>query len=194
MNKANPGLSLELVWDLIESTVSKAELRTALGAIDEPVPQTDAEFDPQRLAEPAGRFATVRSFPPAMIRGIDFDATGDANAGGGAEVDAAPPATQTSARTRTPSPTSSPHRVGAAGCPRAGRIPAASIPTCSGGVDEEGNPPGWTDLPTAATIPQVRPAGAGPRGDGGVSRVRRSLHSCCRHERPRRAENGALPG
>ncbi|WP_433560423.1 hypothetical protein ACQP1O_22225 [Nocardia sp. CA-151230] len=35
MSEADPGLSLELVWDLIENTVSKAELRAALAAIDE---------------------------------------------------------------------------------------------------------------------------------------------------------------
>ena len=78
MSEADPGLSLELVWDLIENTVSKAELRAALAAIDELVPQADPEFDDQRLEELAGRFATVRSFLPAMMRTIDFGATGDA--------------------------------------------------------------------------------------------------------------------
>jgi hypothetical protein len=78
MSEANPELSLELVWDLIENTVSKAELRAAVAAIDELVPQADPEFDEQRLEELAGRFATVRSFLPAMMRTIDFGATGDA--------------------------------------------------------------------------------------------------------------------
>lgn len=54
MSEADPQLSLELVWDLIENTVSKSELRAALAAIDELVPQADPEFDEQRL-EGAGR-------------------------------------------------------------------------------------------------------------------------------------------
>lgn len=49
MSEADPQLSLELVWDLIENTVSKSELRAALAAIDELVPQADPEFDEQRL-------------------------------------------------------------------------------------------------------------------------------------------------
>lgn len=77
MSEADPGLSLELVWDLIENTVSKAELRAAPAAIDELVPQADPEFDEQRLEELAGRFSTVRSFLPTMMRTIDFGATGD---------------------------------------------------------------------------------------------------------------------
>ncbi|NKY53917.1 Tn3 family transposase [Nocardia vermiculata] len=78
MSETEPELSLALVWDLIENTVSKAELRAALAAIDELVPQADPEFDEQRLEELAGRFATVRSFLPAMMRTVDFGATGDA--------------------------------------------------------------------------------------------------------------------
>ncbi|WP_267469125.1 Tn3 family transposase [Nocardia cyriacigeorgica] len=78
MSEADPGLSLELVWDLIENSVSKSELRVALAAIDELVPQADPEFDEHRLEELAGRFATVRSFLPGMMRNIDFGATGDA--------------------------------------------------------------------------------------------------------------------
>ncbi|WP_433684965.1 hypothetical protein [Nocardia sp. CA-119907] len=39
----------ELVWDLIENTVSEAELRAAVAAIDQLVPQADPEFDSQRL-------------------------------------------------------------------------------------------------------------------------------------------------
>ena len=78
MSEADPGLSLELVWDLIENAVSKAELWAALAAIDELVPQADPEFDSQRLEELAGRFATVRAFLPAMMRTIEFGATGGA--------------------------------------------------------------------------------------------------------------------
>lgn len=78
MNENEPELSLELVWDLIENTVSKAELRSALAAIDELVPQADPECDSQRLEELANRYATVRAFLPAMMRNIDFGATADA--------------------------------------------------------------------------------------------------------------------
>jgi hypothetical protein len=78
MTESTPELSLSLVWDLIENTVSRAELRAALAAVDELVPQADPEFDSQRLEELAGRFATVRMFLPAMMRSIDFGATGDA--------------------------------------------------------------------------------------------------------------------
>jgi hypothetical protein len=78
MSETEPKLSLELAWDLIESTVSKAELRAAVAAIDELVPQADPEFDEQRLEELAGRFATVRMFLPAMMRSVDFGATMDA--------------------------------------------------------------------------------------------------------------------
>lgn len=78
MSEAEPGLSLELVWDLIENTVSKAELRAALASIDELVPQADPVCDSQRLEELANRYATVRAFLPAMMRNIEFGATADA--------------------------------------------------------------------------------------------------------------------
>ncbi|WP_327151567.1 Tn3 family transposase [Nocardia sp. NBC_01329] len=76
MGESAPHLSLEMVWDLIENTVSKAELRAALAAIDELVPQADPELDEQRFEELMNRFATVRSFLPAMMATIDFGATG----------------------------------------------------------------------------------------------------------------------
>ncbi|ORI20697.1 Tn3 family transposase [Rhodococcus sp. 1168] len=77
MSETEPELSLALVWDPIENTVSKAELRAALASIDELVPQADPEFDSQRLEELAGRFSTVRAFLPPMMRTIDFGATGE---------------------------------------------------------------------------------------------------------------------
>ncbi|MFE2960956.1 hypothetical protein [Nocardia tengchongensis] len=77
MSEADPSLSLELVWDLIENIVARAELRAALAAIDKLVRQADPEFDDHRLEELAGRFSTVRSFLPAMKRSVDFGATGD---------------------------------------------------------------------------------------------------------------------
>jgi hypothetical protein len=78
MSETAPEVSLEMVWDLIENTVSKAELRAALAAIDELVPQADPEFNSQRLEELAARFGTVRTFLPAMLRTIDFGASCDA--------------------------------------------------------------------------------------------------------------------
>ncbi len=78
MSENEPGMSLELVWDLIENTVSKAELRAALVAIDQLVPQADPECDSQRLEELANRYATVRAFLPAMMGNIEFGATVDA--------------------------------------------------------------------------------------------------------------------
>ncbi len=77
MAETEPDLPLQLVWDLIENTVSKAELTSALAAIDELVPQADPELDSQRLEEMAGRFATVRTFLSAMMRHVEFGAVGD---------------------------------------------------------------------------------------------------------------------
>lgn len=78
MSEADPALPLELVWDLIENTVSRAEVRAALAAIDELVPRADPEFDEQRLEELASRYSTVRGFLPSLMRSIDFGATGEA--------------------------------------------------------------------------------------------------------------------
>ncbi|WP_141810893.1 hypothetical protein [Nocardia bhagyanarayanae] len=55
------------------------ELRAALAAIDELVPQADPEYDSQRLEELAGRFSTVRSFLPVMMRTIEFGPLATAN-------------------------------------------------------------------------------------------------------------------
>ncbi|MEV0108678.1 DUF4158 domain-containing protein [Nocardia sp. NPDC050799] len=75
MTEVGLELSLELIWDHIESTVTKSELRRAVAAIDELVPVDDAELDGQRLEELAGRLATVRTFLPPMMRVAEFGAT-----------------------------------------------------------------------------------------------------------------------
>jgi len=60
MSEVEPGISLEMVWDLIENAVTRSELRAAVAVIDELVPAGDAELNGQRLEE----LATVRP-PPA---------------------------------------------------------------------------------------------------------------------------------
>ncbi|WP_245546992.1 Tn3 family transposase [Nocardia brevicatena] len=77
MTDTDPALSLELVWDLIENTVTRAELCAALATVDDLVPQTDAELDSQRFEELAGRVNTVRMFLPALMRTVEFGATSD---------------------------------------------------------------------------------------------------------------------
>ncbi|MFI9533653.1 hypothetical protein ACIG56_10430 [Nocardia fusca] len=78
MAEVNPWLSMSLVWDLVENTVTRAELRAAVAAIDELVPASDTDLDGQRLEELAGRLNTVRMFLPALMRTVDFGATGEA--------------------------------------------------------------------------------------------------------------------
>lgn len=78
MGETEPNLPLDMVWDLIEGTVTRAELRAALAAIDELVAAADPEYDSQRLEELAARFGTVCNFLPSMMRTIEFGATGDA--------------------------------------------------------------------------------------------------------------------
>ena len=84
MTEAKPGLSLDMMWGLIENTATKSELRAAVAVIDDLVPVDDAELNGQRLQELAGRLATVRVFLPLMMRTVVFGATA-----GGAPVLAA---------------------------------------------------------------------------------------------------------
>ena len=77
MTEAKPDLSLDMMWDLIENTATKSELRAAVAVIDELVPVDDAELNGQRLEELAGRLATVRTFLPLMMRTVVFGATAD---------------------------------------------------------------------------------------------------------------------
>ncbi|MDQ2797461.1 MAG: DUF4158 domain-containing protein [Actinomycetota bacterium] len=77
MTEAKPDLSLDMMWDLIENTATKSELRAAVAVIEELVPVDDAELNGQRLQELAGRWATVRVFVPLMMRTVVFSATAD---------------------------------------------------------------------------------------------------------------------
>jgi hypothetical protein len=77
MTEARPDLSLDMMWDLIENTATKTELRAAVAVIGELVPVDDAELNGQRLQELAGRLATVRVFLPLMMRTVVFRATAD---------------------------------------------------------------------------------------------------------------------
>lgn len=77
MTEVEPDLSLDMMWDLIENTATRSELRAAVAVIDELVPVDDAELNEQRLEELAGRVATVRVFLPPMMRTVVFGATAD---------------------------------------------------------------------------------------------------------------------
>lgn len=75
MTEVEPDLSLEVMWDHIENTATKSELRAAVAVIDELVPVDDAELDGQRLEELSGRLARVRIFLPPMMGTVEFGAT-----------------------------------------------------------------------------------------------------------------------
>ena len=77
LTEVKPDLSLEVMWDHIENSVSKSELRAAVAVIDELVPVDDAELNGQRLEELSGRLATVRVFLPSMMGTVEFGATSD---------------------------------------------------------------------------------------------------------------------
>lgn len=77
MAEVNPDIAMGVVWDLIENTVTRSELRSAVAVIDELVPASDAELDGQRLQELAGRLATVRPFLPVLMKTVEFGATPD---------------------------------------------------------------------------------------------------------------------
>jgi len=77
MVEVNQDVGLGVVWDMIEKTVTKSELRHAVAAIDELVPAGDAELDGQRLAELAGKLNTVKPFLPLMMQKVAFGATPD---------------------------------------------------------------------------------------------------------------------
>ncbi len=65
--------TLARVWELIEHEVSRTDLASAVAAIDELVPPTDAELDGHRMEE----LATVRPFLALLMDTVAFGATGD---------------------------------------------------------------------------------------------------------------------
>ncbi len=75
MVEVDQNVGLGVVWDLIEKTVTRSELRHAVEAIDELVPVGDDELDGQRLAELAGKLNTVKPFLPLMMEKVAFGAT-----------------------------------------------------------------------------------------------------------------------
>lgn len=77
MSEVEPNLSVNMLWDLIENTATKSELRASVAVIEELVPVDDAELDGQRLEELAGRVATVRVFLPRLMKTVTFGATAD---------------------------------------------------------------------------------------------------------------------
>jgi hypothetical protein len=61
-------LSLDLVWEEIESKVSRAELRAAVAHLLEVAPPADADPDGEWRTALVERFAAVRAFVPCSAR------------------------------------------------------------------------------------------------------------------------------
>jgi len=68
-------LSLDLVWEEIESKVSRAELRAADAHLLEVAPPADADPDGEWRTALIDRFASVRAFVPLLCQTIEFGAT-----------------------------------------------------------------------------------------------------------------------
>ena len=71
-------LSLDLVWEEIESKVSRAELRAAVAHLLEVAPPADADPDGEWRTALVERFASVRAFVPLLCETIEFGATAQA--------------------------------------------------------------------------------------------------------------------
>jgi hypothetical protein len=71
-------LSLDLVWEEIESKVSRAELRAAVAHLLEVAPPADADPDGEWRTTLVDRFASVRAFVPLLCKTIEFGATAQA--------------------------------------------------------------------------------------------------------------------
>src|SRR6266545_6819943 len=69
-------LSLDLVWEEIESKVSRAELRAAVAHLLDIAPPADADPDGEWRTALIDRFASVRAFVPLFCETIEFGATG----------------------------------------------------------------------------------------------------------------------
>ena len=70
-----PEITLELVWDAIETVVSRAELRTAVANITDVVPASGTDPDAEWRVTLAERYAVVRPFLPMLCTAIEFGAT-----------------------------------------------------------------------------------------------------------------------
>jgi hypothetical protein len=73
-----PEITLELVWDAIDSVVSRTELRAAVANITDVAPAPGADPDAEWRATLVARFAVVRPFLPLLCTAIAFGATAEA--------------------------------------------------------------------------------------------------------------------
>ena len=71
-------LSLDLVWEEIESKVSRAGLRAAVAHLMEVAPPADADPDGEWRPALVERFASVRAFVALLCETIEFGATAQA--------------------------------------------------------------------------------------------------------------------
>jgi hypothetical protein len=71
-------LSLDLVWEEIESKVSRAELRAAVAHLLDIAAPADADPDGEWRTTLVDRFASVRVFVPLLCETIEFGATAQA--------------------------------------------------------------------------------------------------------------------
>ncbi|MBA3748360.1 MAG: Tn3 family transposase, partial [Solirubrobacterales bacterium] len=71
-------LSLDLVWEEIESKVSRADLRAAVAHLMEVAPPADADPDGEWRTALVDRFASVRAFAALLCETIEFGATAQA--------------------------------------------------------------------------------------------------------------------
>ena len=70
-----PEITLELVWDAIETVVSRAELRTAVANITDVGPAPGTDPDAEWRVTLVERYAVVRPFLPMLCTAIEFGAT-----------------------------------------------------------------------------------------------------------------------
>ena len=71
-------LSLDLLWEAIESTVSRAELRAAVAHLLDIAAPADADPEGEWRTTLVDRFASVRAFVPLLCKTIEFGATAQA--------------------------------------------------------------------------------------------------------------------
>ncbi|WP_139244544.1 hypothetical protein [Arthrobacter alpinus] len=67
-------ITVELLWDAIESVVSRAELRTAVTNLADVIPPPDADPNGDWRATLVTRFAAVRGFLPLLTEVVSFGA------------------------------------------------------------------------------------------------------------------------
>lgn len=70
-------ITVELLWDAIESVVSRAELRTAVTNLADVIPPPDTDPNGDWRATLVTRFAAVRGFLPLLTEVVAFGATSE---------------------------------------------------------------------------------------------------------------------